>query len=141
MPILGILIKNKYNLRSKKIKKEKNVKFKKENCKNKVFTEFIDVKKDKFKGGDRRLTNYLVRSCSPNRYNCHLSKLIQNGPHYFPSWTEIGLNEERERHHKCKKFVNYSKKKAKKNIFEILKKNLEFSYEINKYSNDPMEID
>jgi hypothetical protein len=131
MVVAGILSSNRYNLRSKTRRRRNGVKFKFAYSRDCVYSEYVNIDKDRTKCGNGTIVRRLVGVYSQKIVDKQLSDLVRLGPTYYPSWSDIGSIEQKMKVNKFRHLVSVSNYKMKKAFFSILKDNV---------VDDPMDI-
>jgi|SaaInlV_165m_DNA_1040744.scaffolds.fasta_scaffold72413_2 hypothetical protein len=131
MAVACILSANAYNLRSKTRRRRNGVKFKFAYSRDCVYSEYVNIDKDKMKGGNKTIVRRLVGVYGPKIVEKQLDDLVKLGPTYYPSWSDIGSIEQKMKVNKFRHLVRVSDYKMKKAFFSILKDNV---------VDDPMDI-
>ena len=131
MAVACILSANAYNLRSKTRRRRNGVKFKFAYSRDYVYSEYVNIDKDKMKGGNKTIVRRLVGVYGPKIVEKQLDDLVKLGPTYYPSWSDIGSIEQKMKVNKFRHLVRVSDYKMKKAFFSILKDNV---------VDDPMDI-
>ena len=77
MVVAGILSSNRYNLRSKTRRRRNGVKFKFAYSRDCVYSEYVNIDKDKMKGGNKTIVRRLVGVYGPKIVEKQLDDLVK----------------------------------------------------------------
>ena len=146
MVVAGILSSNKYHLRSKTNRRRNGVRFKfacsQDGFYGGIYSEYVNIDKDKMKSGDRTIVRHLVGVYGPKTVDKQINDLVKLGPKYYPSWSDIGFIEQKIRNKRLRYLIRVSNNKSMKNLISIWKERTDENRKIidNVYG-DPMDVD